>query len=942
MANNQNNKFPYRRGSEWRKWDLQIHTPFSYLSNQFGDDFNHYIQQLFKKAIEKNITAIGITDYFTIEGYKKLKQEYLNDEEKLKSLFTDEEIKKIKKILILPNIEVRLNKLVGTQRINFHIVFSNEVSIHDIEENFLRELKFVYEGGPQTEDEKRPLTTHNLIELGKRLKNEHEGFKNKSDIEIGMMNAVVDDEDICKILSNKKSIFEGKYLLFVPADEDLSEISWDSQDHNVRKVIIQESDGIFSSNGGTIKFGLGKRHSSQKAFIKEFKSLKPCIWGSDAKNYDKLFEPDEKRYTWIKADPTFEGLRQIIHEPELRVKVQKDSPTETETYARIADCSINFPPNLEIKDSESEEKTKFCLQEKYAFCLSNNLTSIIGGRGSGKSTLIHLLYNKQINKELDRLDYVNSPLLNLDLGRDPLKKVADLTETDVPSATEFFLQNEIEKFARDIGSMSELVRHRLNRLSSLDEAKESLKELREKWESEEREMDALIQAYDQISNSNKETANLRKDIDTLKKQTNVIKSKDYKTLKEETEDISNTISAFNRYQKEYEELVESIDSLVEEIEQLDWDQFNSQKSLEITTSKLGDSKKELKSSFEQAKAEYDKENYPEQLKEKKLELKKYLKRKGLSLENIEELADAAEQINELTRRIRLLERKRQPYEQIYSKKEETFENYKKAYNSYKKRFFEATSTLENKLAGLPFSDKKKGKTEITFKPKLNEQSLKDTVTDFIKENVQSKGLSKDNIQNVLFSGDKLSDFVENKEAIKDAVDSSQIAEIHTKMLRECVSDDDFLEKLQLRIRRYYFDISNIQVQTKLGDKLLQNTSFGERCGIVVVIALTTGTNPIVIDQPEDNLDGKFVSKVLVHLLRRQKQNRQIILITRDANIAIGGDSELILILDTNNGKVELTPSTIEDRSTRKKYIWILDGGEKAFQQRERKYSIHKS
>ena len=936
-----NNKIKYPRGSEWRKWDLHIHTPFSYLNNQFGNDFDYYIQQLFKKAIDKDITAIGITDYFTIEGYKKLKEEYLNNEEKLKSLFTDEEIEKIKKILILPNIEVRLNKLVGTQRINFHIVFSNEISIRDIEENFLRELKFVYEGGPQTEDEKRQLTTHNLIELGKRLKNEHEGFKNKSNIEIGMMNAVVNNEDICKILSNKKSIFEGKYLLFVPADEDLSEISWDSQDHNVRKVIIQESDGIFSSNGGTIKFGLGKRHLSQKAFIKEFKSLKPCIWSSDAKNYDKLFEPDEKRYTWIKAGPTFEGLKQIIYEPELRVKIQADNPTETETYARIVNCSINLPPNLEIKDSESEEKTRFCLQGEYTFCLSNNLTSIIGGRGSGKSTLIHLLYNKQINKELDRLDNVNSPLLNLDLGRDPLKKVADLTETDAPATTEFFLQNEIEKFARDIGSMSELVRHRLNRLSSLDEAKESLKELQGRWESEEREMDAFIQAYDQISNSSKENANLRKDIDTLKKQTNVIKSKDYKTLKEKTEDVSNTISAFNRYQREYEELIESIDSLVEEIKQLDWDQFNGQKSLGTTTSKLSDSKKELESSFEQAKAKYDKENYPEQLKAKKLELKKYLKGKGLSPENIEELADAAEQINELTRRIRLLERKRQPYEQIYSKKEKTFENYKKAYNTYKERFFEATNTLENSLSGLPFSDKKKSMTEITFRPKLNEQSLKDTVTDFIKENVQSKGLSKDNIQNVLFSSDKLSDFVESKEAIKDAVDSSQIAEIHTKVLRECVSDDDFLEKLQLRIRRYYFDISNIQVQTKLGDKLLQNTSFGERCGIVIAIVLTAGTNPIVIDQPEDNLDGKFVSKILVHLLRKQKQNRQIILITRDANIVIGGDSELILILDTNNGKAELIPSTIEDRSTREKYIWILDGGKEAFQKRDQKYNFPK-
>ena len=112
--------------------------------------------------------------------------------------------------------------------------------------------------------------------------------------------------------------------------------------------------------------------------------------------------------------------------------------------------------------------------------------------------------------------------------------------------------------------------------------------------------------------------------------------------------------------------------------------------------------------------------------------------------------------------------------------------------------------------------------------------------------------------------------------------------------------------------KHYFDNKNIQVQTKLGEKLLQNTSFGERCGIVIAITLVAGTNPIVIDQPEDNLDGKYISEVLVPLIRGQKQKRQIILITRDANIAIGADSELILILDKEERGSVLLPATIEN------------------------------
>ncbi len=136
------------RGSIWRKCDFHIHTPLSHLKNDFGADFDLYVQTLFKKAIDKQIQLIGITDYFTIDGYKKIKTEYLNDDQKLETLFTAAEIQKIKNILILPNIEFRLNKIVqiikinGTERkiengrVNFHVILSEQLPLKTIEENF--------------------------------------------------------------------------------------------------------------------------------------------------------------------------------------------------------------------------------------------------------------------------------------------------------------------------------------------------------------------------------------------------------------------------------------------------------------------------------------------------------------------------------------------------------------------------------------------------------------------------------------------------------------------------------------------------------------------------------------------------------------------------------------------------------------------------------------
>ena len=122
---------------------------------------------------------------------------------------------------------------------------------------------------------------------------------------------------------------------------------------------------------------------------------------------------------------------------------------------------------MKIKIEETGKKTDFCLQGKYELEFSNNLTCVIGGRGSGKSTLVHMLYNAWPKKNIEKLEELNSPLLGLDLPPDLLKQVAELTTSEVPVDTEFFLQNEIEKIAKDVEEMSDLIRHRLVLLSFL-------------------------------------------------------------------------------------------------------------------------------------------------------------------------------------------------------------------------------------------------------------------------------------------------------------------------------------------------------------------------------------------------------------------------------------------------------------------------------------------
>lgn len=104
------------RGSEWHKWDLHVHTPASGLNNQYGhtvEAWDEYVKVLFNTALEHDVVALGITDYFLIDGYKKLVNEYLNNEKKMSILFPDANTReRIKQILVLPNIEFRLDTMV--------------------------------------------------------------------------------------------------------------------------------------------------------------------------------------------------------------------------------------------------------------------------------------------------------------------------------------------------------------------------------------------------------------------------------------------------------------------------------------------------------------------------------------------------------------------------------------------------------------------------------------------------------------------------------------------------------------------------------------------------------------------------------------------------------------------------------------------------------------
>ena len=116
-------------------------------------------------------------------------------------------------------------------------------------------------------------------------------------------------------------------------------------------------------------------------------------------------------------------------------------------------------------------------------------------------------------------------------------------------------------------------------------------------------------------------------------------------------------------------------------------------------------------------------------------------------------------------------------------------------------------------------------------------------------------------------------------------------------------------------------------------------SDGQRHTILLTIAMLADTNvPLVIDQPEDDLDNAFIFSSIVATLRAIKEKRQVILVTHNANIAVLGDSELLMPMCRENdcGKV-VNRGSIDTTLTKRKALNILEGGPAAFLRRKEIY-----
>ncbi|MBD5804709.1 hypothetical protein AZOA_41540 [Azoarcus sp. Aa7] len=136
----------------------------------------------------------------------------------------------------------------------------------------------------------------------------------------------------------------------------------------------------------------------------------------------------------------------------------------------------------------------------------------------------------------------------------------------------------------------------------------------------------------------------------------------------------------------------------------------------------------------------------------------------------------------------------------------------------------------------------------------------------------------------------------------------------------------------------WFPEDGLQVEySRKGDgrdfQSIGQASAGQRAAAMLAFLLAHGSEPLVLDQPEDDLDNHLIYGLVVQQIRSNKLRRQLIIVTHNPNIVVNGDAELIHVLDFNNQCFVKQTGSLQDLTMRDEVCQVMEGGKEAFERR---------
>ena len=929
----------YLRGSEWRRWDLHVHTPGTNKNDQYeGTTIEERWDGFYRSILDyvgdgsdkvKSIVSIGITDYLSIENYKKVIAE-----KRLPGTIK----------LVIPNVELRMTPMSRNEGINIHFLF-NPVVVDELEDRFFSKLSFEYNGRPYS------ATKAQLISLGKALDS---SLAEDAAYLKGVGQFIPSVDSLKKLFSNDPELRENTIIIVSNSSNDgvtgaannFSHIEANPSDFDAtRQSIYQFVDAIFSGNPSDISYFLGEKSDSPDEVIRKCGSLKPCFHGCDAHTNAKLFEPDNQRYCWIKSDPSFNGLKQVLYEPKDRVRISPLMPEEKSNYHVIDRIVIDDP-------DFSPEPIQF----------NDKLSCIIGGKSTGKSILLHNLAltidKNQVEEKTEKSKTKTRVLTKVKV----FWKDGEVNETGVQNDSHKIvyipqtylnqLSDENEEKTEIDSIIEEIILQNDNARISHEQM---LKEIREYKPSLDKRIYDAVQINEEIQSIKKEMAEIgsragiEKQLDGLKKQKE-IESKELSISEEDISKYDTAVSELTKLNVQLQTIendISIVDSIVSVVIPVETDKAMSD-----------DVRKDISDAVSMIKEKAD-----ELWKEYKLKIiQKYqtkrektvtdMRNSEIVVDELKEQVESNEAIAELSKRIqeeeqrllifrdydRKIDEKSEELNEIISDLVQTFKRYDDIQERYAASVNGEGSSL-NEGSELTFS------VLIPFRTEAFCQRIKQLFDNRVLK-------SKKDIINV-------------EDFNIDQFDETALE----KLIKACLNQTIPFSKSftpESALRSILDNWYNVTYNVKMGDDLIDEMSPGKKALVLLklLISLAESKSPILIDQPEDDLDNKSISDDLITFIKKKKIERQIIVVTHNANVVVSGDAEHVIVANqqgnttpNNKFRFEYRTGSIEDdlpvyddsgtiihgilnaQGIQQHICDILEGGEKAFAKRKNKYNI---
>jgi len=974
-----------RKGSTWRKWDLHIHSPASIVQNYGGNTTEAW--EKFMVAIENLPTAvkvIGINDYYFIDGYERIMHERIKNNR----------LQNIEKIF--PILEFRLDTFGSAtetkfSKINFHILFNLDESkikeeIKKVKEEFISRI-------PLTKLDKHkttPLSKENLSKLGGNLK---DGFEN----------LIPSTQFVFDLL--KTETWAEKTFTF------LGYIEWNNLDKG--EQLKNFKDDVYQHANAFLTASELDCIEKKKEIIEKFGKLQ-LLHSQDIHDFNKF--QNYKCYTWIKADPTFEGLQQILIEPEERIYIG-ETPTQLHNKKENATYIID---KLLITTNENKNEWFDNVNE---ISFNSGLVAIIGNKGSGKSALTDIIsicgnslnakysfltkdkflspalinVNRKYKASLRFNDNYQSEFIALnEIVSDPTKteKIVYLSQSFVSDLCDSLdntkLQNEINRVI--FSHIPEQQRYNFNNYDRLiDYLSRTSNNIIENEQRELNRINKLIVELEQKLKPNYKTKlqNQKNELERQRMELEKQKPQEVKPIENEknnqileefrrlndifrlqVDDKTNAQDKLNKatiQQKEIELIISEIHAKQQEFKQLidkiNNNQFLKEKSingndfiiLKINDTKIFEIQNQIKNdlnlfNIEKEKTDTEWQNTKilihklnEQLTHEHKQYKDY---QILITEWNAKYKNLQTQIDDLHWEIDKIE-----HQYIHQLRE--LEDTRKQIST---KVVEAYITKSKNLSQLHTSTEELAKRRLEHFKIKNSDLIKFKTDIYFNDNFNSlffNYIARNRVGSFygVAEGENLLNDIKSELNINDL---SSIAEFPDKILSKLkvnhTTNNENLIENQLRngvnitdLYNFLFGFSYLdtKIRIKYEEKNINELSPGQK-GILLLIfylIIDNDKRPLIIDQPEENLDNETIFNVLVPIIKEVKKQRQLIIVTHNPNVAIVCDAEQIINteMDKIRNLITYTCGSIENVRLRTFSLDILEGTEPAFNNRKTKY-----